>query len=194
MAPVYESTMTPAIAPSDLCAGGKSSAQVSFTEIFDAHAQFVWRCLRRLGVREADVPDACQEVFIVVNRKLPGLDLSTSPRGWLFGVSARVAADYRRRAYVRSERPMEEAHEVATPAPQITELAHQEARRLLDRILDGLEDEKRAVFILFELEQLPMTEIAAAVGCPLQTGYSRLHAARRQVEAAIRRQQKGALT
>jgi RNA polymerase sigma-70 factor, ECF subfamily len=194
MAPVHESTMSPAIAPSDLCAGGHSLARATFTEIFVAHGRFVWRCLRRLGVREADVPDACQEVFIVVDRKLPSLDLSTSPRGWLLGVCVRVAADHRRRAHVRLERPMEEAGEVAMPPSQITDLADREARRLLDAILEGLDDEKRSVFVLFELEQLPMTEIAEAMGCPLQTGYSRLHAARRQVEAAIGRHQKGART
>jgi|HubBroStandDraft_1064217.scaffolds.fasta_scaffold96546_2 RNA polymerase sigma-70 factor (ECF subfamily) len=186
--------MSPAIAPSELCARGHSLVRASFTEVFVSHARFVWRCLRRLGVREADVPDACQEVFIVVDRKLPTLDLSTSPRAWLFGVSARVASDYRRRAHVRSERPIDEEQEVAAPASQITELAHQEARRVLDGILDGLDDEKRAVFILFELEQLPMAEVAEAVGCPIQTAYSRLHAARRQVDAAIRRHQKGTVT
>ncbi len=70
---------------------------------------------------------------------------------------------------------------------QEDDAALREARATLDRILDGLDDDKRAVFVLFEIEELPMTEVAMAVGCPLQTAYSRLHAARREVEAAMHR-------
>jgi RNA polymerase sigma-70 factor, ECF subfamily len=55
-------------------------------------------------------------------------------------------------------------------------------------VLDTLDDDKRATFVLFEIEQVPMKEIAAAMGCPLQTAYARLHAARQHVDAAARRQ------
>jgi len=167
-------------------------APTSFRAVFEAHAAFVWRTVRRLGVREADLPDVCQEVFVVLSRRMPALDLSRSPRAWLFSVAARVAADHRRRAYVRYERPSEEVALAGGPAPQLTALAQKEARATLDRILDGLEEDQRAVFILYELEQLPMSEIAQAVASPLQTCYSRLHAARAKVEAAIARCEKGA--
>ncbi|MEO7733801.1 MAG: sigma factor-like helix-turn-helix DNA-binding protein, partial [Kofleriaceae bacterium] len=65
------------------------------------------------------------------------------------------------------------------------------ARAVLDEILDELDDAKRAVFVLFELEEMPMSEVAKAVECPLQTAYSRLAAARKQVERAVRRRQLG---
>jgi RNA polymerase sigma-70 factor (ECF subfamily) len=165
-------------------------AEPTFREVYAAHARFVWRTLRRLGVRGADLEDVCQEVFMVLSRKISQLDLSTSPRGWLSGVCVRVALDYRRRAHVRREVPTDTLPELDAPATEPAALDRRRARAQLDEILDRLDAEKRAVFVLYELEQLPMVEVAAAVGCPLQTAYSRLHAARRHVEAAVHKLQR----
>jgi RNA polymerase sigma-70 factor (ECF subfamily) len=77
--------------------------------------------------------------------------------------------------------------ELAIEARQEEDVALHQARAELDRILDTLSDDKRAVFVLYEIEELPMAEVAAAVGCPLQTAYSRLHAARQEVEAIMMR-------
>lgn len=74
-------------------------------------------------------------------------------------------------------------------ADQGEHLDQARARALLDGVLDELDEERRAVFVLFELEQLAMKDVAAAVGCPIQTAYSRLHSAREKVEAAVRRLQ-----
>jgi RNA polymerase sigma-70 factor (ECF subfamily) len=172
---------------------------VTVAEVFREHAPFVWRALRRLGVREADVEDACQEVFVVVHRRLGDFEGRSSVRTWVYGICVRVASDWRKRAHVRREIVTD-----TTPEPEPDSgrdpqraLATREARRILDRILDELDDDKRAVFVLYEIEQLGMAEVADSLGCPLQTAYSRLHAARKLVEGRIadtRRQREGGLS
>ena len=78
---------------------------LSVRQIFDEHARYVWRTLRHLGVADADLEDVCQEVFVTVHRKLPEFEGRSKLRTWLYGICLRVASDYRRRAYVRRERP-----------------------------------------------------------------------------------------
>jgi len=157
------------------------------TSLFREHAAYVWRALRRLGVREADIEDVCQEVFVVVHRRLADFEGRSSPRTWIYGIAIRTASDYRKRAsHVR---------EVATATPPDVlsrdnphdALSARQARATLDRLLDALDDDKRAVFVLYEIEEVPMNEVAEAVGCPLQTAYSRLHAARKAVAEGARR-------
>jgi RNA polymerase sigma-70 factor (ECF subfamily) len=164
-----------------------------FADVFRENAPYVWRVLRRLGVREADVEDLCQEVFVVVHRKLPEFEGRSSVRTWIYGICVRVASDHRRRAHVRREQPTENLPEEPHSAPQIKDLEREQARALLDRALADLDDDKRAVFVLYEIEQLDMKAVAQAVGCPLQTAYSRLHAARKRVEEIIHRSMRGGL-
>ena len=99
----------------------------------------------------------------------------------------RVAADYRKRAHVRKETPVAELPEAASPPGQLDAVERRQARALLDRALAELDDDKRRVFVLFELEDWPMAEVAKAVGCPVQTAYARLYAAREQVQAKAAR-------
>ncbi|MBA3500510.1 MAG: RNA polymerase sigma factor [Deltaproteobacteria bacterium] len=160
----------------------------SFAEVYRDYAAFIWRALRRLGVRDADVEDVCQEVFLVVHRKLPDFEQRASVRTWLYSIALRCASDYSRRAHVKREAPGE-VGEMPTDPTQATAVADRQARVVLDEILDTLDEVKRAVFVLYELEELSMAEVAEAVGCPLQTAYSRLHAARDAFEAAIKRRQ-----
>ena len=159
----------------------------TFEQIFVDHAPFAWRALRRLGVHEADVEDVCQEVFMVVHRRLADFEGRSSVRTWIYGICVRVAADYRKRAHRRHESTSAALPEQVAPEDQHEALEERQARALLDACVQALDDDKRAVFVLFELTELPMTEVAEAVGCPLQTAYARLYAARRQVEAALRR-------
>lgn len=165
-------------------------SRLVFAEVYAKEAAFVWRSMRRLGVRPGDIEDTCQEVFLVVHAKL-GDFREGSLRAWLFAIAARVASDYRRRAFVRREVTEEDVPEVPVPEAQTAAIERAQAVALLDSILESLDDDKRAVFMLFELEQLPMQEVAAAVGCPLQTAYTRLHSAREHVSAAIQRWKKG---
>jgi RNA polymerase sigma-70 factor (ECF subfamily) len=146
--------------------------------VFREQAPYVWRVLRKLGVPEAEVPDLCQEVFVVVHRKLPEFEGRSALTTWLYGICVRTASDYRRRARVRREQVTDTVPEGRESAPQAKDLARRQARALLDAALEDLDDDKRAVFVLYEIEELPMAEVAEAVGCPLQTAYSRLYAAR----------------
>jgi RNA polymerase sigma-70 factor (ECF subfamily) len=157
-----------------------------FAAIYESHARFVWRVLYRLGVARADVEDVCQEVFLVVHRRLAEFEGRSSLRTWIYGIALRCASDYRRRT-ARHQTSGEPPHDLAIDAAQLEHVDAREARALLDRMLDLLDADKREVFVLFELEELSMAEVIAIVGCPLQTGYSRLHAARAVLTAAASR-------
>jgi RNA polymerase sigma-70 factor (ECF subfamily) len=164
-------------------------ASPSFEEVFRDCAPFVWRVVRGLGVREADIEDVCQEVFLVVHRKLEGFGGRSSVRTWVYGICVRVASDYRHRAHHRREHTVERMPEPVLEASQDEDLERSRALAWLDDVLDALEDAKRAVFVLYEIEHVPMDEVAEAVGCPVATAYARLYAARKYIEAAARREQ-----
>lgn len=157
-----------------------------FEAAFHEHAPSVWRFVRRLGVREADVEDVCQEVFLVVHRRLPSFEGASSLRTWIFGIASRVASEYRRRPHHRREEIAPEAlPETSIDPTQEADLERRRALARLDRALETLDHDKRAVFVLFEIEELPMAEVAAAAGCPLQTAYARLYAARRILQSEL---------
>jgi RNA polymerase sigma-70 factor, ECF subfamily len=167
-----------------------AAPKTTFAEVYSENAAFVWRSMRRLGVRPGDVEDTCQEVFLVVHSRF-GDFKGGSIRSWLFAIALRVAADYRKRAFVKREVIADDSGpDVAIQEEQTASVEKTEAIAILESILAGLDDDKRAVFILFELEQMSMHDVAAAVGCPLQTAYTRLHAARDHVNAAIERFKK----
>jgi len=185
--------MTPftvvSMAPAPAQALPREGSPPSFDEVFASCAPFVWRALARLGVREADVEDVAQEVFLVVHRRLGTFQGQCAVRTWVYGIALRVASDYRRRPHQRREQLVDETPDGAVPGDQDVAIDRRRDLLWLDRVLDALDDDKRAVFVLFEIEQVPMTEIAAAAGCALPTAYARLYAARKHVEAAARREQ-----
>lgn len=184
--PVWTALRDPAEPSPAALASAPAQAAPRFADVYRDHAAFVWRVLRRLGVHPADVEDACQEVFLVVHRKLAGFEHRSSLRTWLFGIAVRCAADRRRRAGRSPEAPGTPV-EPSIEAEQPELVAQRQARAELDQILDELDHDKRAVFVLYELEELTMAEVAATVGCPLQTAFSRLYAARTAVEASVKR-------
>lgn len=145
----------------------------------------MWRTLRRLGVEHAQLDDAVQDVFIVVHRRLPEFD-GRSLRGWLYAIAVRVASDHRRgRAQQRAE-PLPPTLVDPRPDPaQTSEL--EESVRLLHQLLAELDEPKRTVFVLGELEELSVPEIAAALAENQNTVASRLRAARRGFDEAFRR-------
>ncbi len=166
-------------------------AELDVREVFEAYFEFVWRSLRRLGVREADVDDALQEVFVVVHRKRAEFEGRARMTTWLYGICFRVASDHRRRAHVRREQPSAEPLGAEAPDERSRdpeqELGRTEARALLDDALDALDLEKRSVFVLYEIEELPAEEIAARTGVVVGTVYSRLKAARAEFDRAVAR-------
>ncbi|MBC7172050.1 MAG: sigma-70 family RNA polymerase sigma factor [Polyangiaceae bacterium] len=159
---------------------------VEFAAIFREHAPYAMRLAHRLGVADADLDDLCQEVFLTVHRRLPEYEGRGSMRSFVFGICVRVAANYRRRAFRRKEVPSERPPERGSSDGPAEALDRKAALHALDRALATLGDDHRAVFVLFEIEELTMNEVAEAVGCPLKTAYSRLYAARAKVEEDMR--------
>lgn len=157
--------------------------------MFREHAPYALRALRYLGVPPADLEDCCQEVFLVVLRRLEEFEGRAQLRTWIHRICWRVAQAQRRKNRKKRERFAEEAEgdHVSDPKadPQRTRF---DARELLLPALDRLDDDKRAVFVLYEIEGMTMPEIAAVLECPLQTAYSRLYAAREQVARHVREQ------
>lgn len=160
-------------------------------QVFDEHGRYVFRVLRYLGVREADLPDLCQEVFIIVHRKLDGFEGRSSIRTWLYRICQRAASDYRRKAHVRREVAMVGSPEEFDAPETDDAVARLEARSAVGFALDQLDDAKREVFVLYEIEGLTMREVCEVLDCPLQTAYSRLHAARKILAEAIAATPKG---
>jgi RNA polymerase sigma-70 factor (ECF subfamily) len=154
---------------------------ISVREIFDAHTDFVWRVLARAGVRESDLQDATQEVFIIVADKLPQYDAGTKATTWLYAIAIRVGANYRRKVQRKREDLVEESVErVATGEDHDPEqgVVRAQARMQLARLLERLAPEQRIVFEMFELDEMTCQAIADALGIPLGTTYTRLRAAR----------------
>ena len=165
-------------------------AETSFREVYDEHFRFVWRSLRRLGVRESDIADTVQEVFVVVHRKLAEFKGQSKMTTWLFAISMRIARDHRRSAVVRREVATEGSvlSEHTDPGANTAgETERREKHALLERILDEMPEEQRVVFVLFELEEMSGIEIAELVGCPIGTVHSRLRLARESFHRAVGR-------
>lgn len=159
---------------------------LTLESIYREHFRLVWRLLRRLGVAEAQLDDAAQDVFLVVQRKLGDFDARAPVRSWIFAIGTRVASEYRRRVVRARSVPLDEgiADASANPARQ-TEM--QEAVRLLHALLSELDEDKRTVFVLSELEQLSVVEIASVLGQNVNTIYSRLRSARKSFDRALAR-------
>jgi RNA polymerase sigma-70 factor (ECF subfamily) len=162
--------------------------ELTVAGIHAQHADFVWRSLQRLGVRPMALDDALQEVFIVVHKRLASFDGSSQLTTWLFGICLRVAAAQRRQAHLRQEEASETLETTESPDLQPEEAAmEREARVMLGRVLDRLDLEKRAVFVMFELDDLSAPAIASMIGIPVSTVYSRLAAARTEFKLALER-------
>jgi RNA polymerase sigma-70 factor (ECF subfamily) len=161
--------------------------------IYAQHAQFLWKSLYRMGVAEADLPDALQEVLWVVHRRLDSFDSSCRLTTWLFGICLRVTATVRRARRRRREELVDPLTQDRVPngsASPEQSLMQQDARRSLEAALDALDPEKRAVFVMFELEGVGCAEIATLLGVPKGTVFSRLAQARRTFLEAIERAER----
>jgi len=174
------------VQPAPLLTSNEPRVLVTFRSIFDQHAPTVWRALRHFGMSEREVEDAVQEVFVVVHRQLSAGTEPAHLRAWLYGIAWRVAAAQRRKAY-RQREVLLDAIEPEPDSSRSPARLLERQRRLvnLDRALSRLPEEQRAVFLLYELEELSMREVAEALDCPLHTAFSRLYAARKKVVAEL---------
>jgi RNA polymerase sigma-70 factor (ECF subfamily) len=165
---------------------GAASEEARLRALIDRHFDFIWRSLRRLGLSGADADDGTQQVFWVAARKLDRIEAGRE-RAFLFGTAVRVASDVRRAASRRPE-AVSEPLDLSDPGPGPEELTEQRrARALLDEVLDSMPLEARTAFVLFELEELSVVEIADLVGVPVGTVASRLRRARELFHAAAKR-------
>lgn len=164
----------------------------SFDAIYDENFDFVWRMARRLGVPESAADDVVQDTFVVLHRRLGEYDGETPVRRWLMGIVTRVVADHRRR-YRRKDaacvpHPEDSERALASNAPAPSAEAEQsEAVRLLDALLAELDEDKREVLVLAQLEEMTVPEIAELLSANVNTVYARLRAARRDFDAAYAR-------
>jgi RNA polymerase sigma-70 factor (ECF subfamily) len=165
----------------------------SFRALYDTHVDFVWRNLRRLGVREADAEDRMQEVFVVAHRRFDEFeDRGHGPRAWLFQIVLRVASDARRHRRRHPEDPdggyaMGRA---SIDACQHDAMLRREQLSRLDAALDTIDVGRRAVLVLHEIEEMTAPEIAQVLGIPLNTVYSRLRVGRAELEQALGQQEE----
>jgi RNA polymerase sigma-70 factor (ECF subfamily) len=165
--------------------GERSEGALTFESIYAANATFVWRVLRGMGVPDAAVEDAVQDVFIVVHRRLGEFEGRSLVKTWLFEIAYRVACDHRKRGRrAGSLDPIDDELRDKRPGP--AEMAEQNQQlALLARLFDRLDDDKRAVLVLADIEGMTAPEIAEIVSAPLNTVYTRLRRARAEIEAAI---------
>ncbi len=174
----------------DAPASEQRSESPAIDAIYDAHFRYVWRCLRSLGVNDAALDDAVQDVFIVVQGKLSSFEGRSELATWLYGIALRVARRYRARARAEmAPRAELDAVDVPDGINVESQLEQSERLDLARRALDSLDDEKREVFVLSQVEQMSAPEIAAIVGVPVNTVYSRLRAARAAFAVEVRRLQ-----
>lgn len=160
-----------------------------FAELFHAHVDLVWRLARRLGVGDDAVDDVVQEVFVVAQRKFDRIELGRE-RAFLCSTVVRVAASARRSKARRREAP-EEIDDISDVAPSPAELVDRKrARALLDAIIAELDDDLRAVFVLYELENMTMADIALCLELPPGTVASRLRRARADFQASVARYER----
>jgi RNA polymerase sigma-70 factor (ECF subfamily) len=163
---------------------------MTFTSAFETHASFAWSVLALLGVAPADIPDVCQEVFLVLHRRWHEIDPDRPLKGWLYAVCARKTAEYRRHRRARPEVLTPEPPEGRVESSAEETVDRKWAGRQLMRALDQLDGDRRAVFVLYEIEGLSIAEVATTLGCPLQTAYSRLQAGRALVTSIFARAAK----
>lgn len=155
--------------------------------VYEENAAFVWASLQRLGVRDSDLEDVLQEVFVVVHKRIATFDGSSKVTTWLFGICMRVASAYRRRGFRRNETCVADPPESVDARSPEADLAARESRRRLEALLDELDLDKRAVFVMFEIDELSCDDIAELLDVPVGTVYSRLHAARKDFQKALAR-------
>ena len=173
------------------------SLPASLAQIYEEHFDFVWTNARRLGVPEAGADDVTQDVFLVVQRRIADFDGRAPMKAWIFGILVRVVRDHRRSFLRKGARNVAFEPESADPraiahganANELVE--HVERVRLFERLLAELDEDKRTLLILSELEQWTLREIAELYGSNISTIHSRVRAAKRAFEEAHARARAG---
>lgn len=165
--------------------------EAAFRALYHAEFDYVWGALRRLGVRSADLEDVAHEVFLRVYKRFEEFDADRPIRPWLYAFAFRTAADYRKSARHRREQLEDVPDAVddrSSPEMALDRARETErTRAVVAQALEELDESKRLVFAMHELESVPIPEIARVLGIPLNTAYSRLRLARQEFPTVVRR-------
>ena len=168
----------------------RAGARLDFDEVYEQNLSFVWRVLAGAGVPEHRLEDAAQDVFVVVHGKLAEFEGRSKLTTWLYGIARHVALDVVRKVARerRRQREMAEAPEREGAAPSPEETAGEvEARRVLLGLLERIEPRRREVFVLVEVEGIPVREVAGMLKIKENTAWSRLRLAREDFERHVAR-------
>jgi RNA polymerase sigma-70 factor, ECF subfamily len=174
------------LAEGDHKGAGGTAADRRLAELFREQAEFVWRVVQRMGVPRAEAEDAVQEVFLVVAKRIDSYEERGALRAWLVAI-ARQVAQHAQRARFRRERKERELGPLPAASDPHRLLEQSEAVAFVQEFLASLDENHALVFYLAEIEGMSAPEIAASLGCNLNTVYARLRTARQRFEARAHR-------
>lgn len=153
--------------------------------VFEEYFDYVWHTLRHLGVRDSDLEDLAQEVFLRVCARIDDYDCAKPMRPWLFGFAFRVASDYRRLARHRMEVRWAPPDHADPERPVDQRIDLEEQRTLVLRALDLIDFDRRAILVMHDVDEIPVPAIADEFGIPVNTAYSRLRLAREELASTV---------
>lgn len=160
-------------------------SELDVNALYEAHVDFVFRTLTRLGVESSAIDDAVQQVFLTLHRRRSEFRHASSVRTWIGGIAIRVGREHRRgraRHEARLNISTPDAIELKGPDDHLEDA---QSLALLLRMLETLEEDQRTVFVLSELEELSSPEIAEMLGVNVNTVSSRLRLARKHINALV---------
>jgi RNA polymerase sigma-70 factor (ECF subfamily) len=168
-----------------MSARATDAAAEPFRRMFDEEYDYVYHSLRRLGVHTRDLEDVTHDLFVEVWKSFSRFDPSRPRRPWLFAFAFRFASTYRRLARHRLHLGSEEETAVTGPSAQDT-MEKKDAARILEEALETMSMEIRSVFVLYEIDETPMKDVAESLEIPVNTAYSRLRLARAAFESYVK--------
>jgi RNA polymerase sigma-70 factor (ECF subfamily) len=156
----------------------------SCLDTFQRELNYIYRTLRRMGAWPSELDDLAQEVFLALRGSWTNYDSTRPIRPYLFGIAFRIASAHQRK------RNREVAFGIVEPddmAPRPDEaLQSKQARTMVLVALERIPLRRRAVLVMHDLDDISVADVAAVLGIPLFTAYSRLRKARRELEVAVR--------
>jgi len=159
--------------------------ETSCIDTFSREVDYLYGTLQRLGARPADIDDLLQDIFVVLYRHWPTLDLTRPLRPWLFGVAFRVVRAHRRRR-ARETSYADLDPEDAGPSPERW-FQGQESLETLKAALERVPAVRRSVIIKHDIEGLEVIDIARELSMTKFGVYARLHKGRKELASAVRR-------
>lgn len=155
--------------------------------LVDQHMDLAGRIIRNLGIADCDVDDLLQQAFSITADRLGDITAGKE-RAFLIQTAIRLAASARRAQARSRELLTGELPDVSDGRATPEEVSDQaQTLRMLDSVLADMELDLRAVFVLYEIEEVTMAEIATVLQIPPGTVASRLRRAREDFLARVRR-------